>query len=60
MSHTGSPSEATMAQARVRREQRADEVERRTEDLVQFHDAGVLTDAELEEQKVRLRWDLGR
>lgn len=38
-------------------ESRAD-LERRIEELEVFYDAGVLTDAELEEQKARLRWHL--
>ena len=38
----------------------ADEVERKTNELLEFRDAGVLTEAEFEEQKVRLRWGIGR
>jgi hypothetical protein len=38
----------------------ADEVERRTEELLEFRNAGVLTEAEFEEQKVKLRWGIGR
>lgn len=34
------------------------EVERKTEELLAFRDAGVLTEAELEEQKARLHWGL--
>lgn len=37
---------------------RADELERRTKELAAFRDAGVLTEAELEEQKAKLRWGL--
>jgi hypothetical protein len=35
---------------------RADEVEQKTSDLVEFRNAGVLTEAEFEEQKAKLRW----
>jgi hypothetical protein len=40
------------------RDAQAAELERRIEELQVFRDAGVLTDGELEEQKVRLRWRL--
>jgi hypothetical protein len=48
------------AEALARRESRAVEIEDKTQELIAFHEAGVLTDAELEEQKVRLRWNIGR
>jgi hypothetical protein len=37
---------------------RAAEIEQRTNELVEFRDAGVLTEAELEEQKAKLRWSI--
>jgi hypothetical protein len=42
----------------VRADESRAEIERRIEELEVFRDAGVLTDAELEEQKARLRWHL--
>ena len=44
--------------AAQRRETEAAEIERKTEELLAFRDAGVLTEAELEEQKARVRWGL--
>ena len=37
---------------------RAEEIEQRTNELVEFRDAGVLTEAEFEEQKAKLRWGI--
>ena len=34
------------------------QIERKTLELVEFRDAGVLTEAEFEEQKVKLRWGI--
>jgi hypothetical protein len=36
----------------------AQDMDRRREELIVFREAGVLTQAELEEQMVRLRWGL--
>jgi hypothetical protein len=36
----------------------AQDMKRRREELIVFQEAGVLTQAELEEQMVRLRWGL--
>jgi hypothetical protein len=36
----------------------AENLERRREELIVFRDAGVLTEAELEEQMAKLRWGL--
>jgi hypothetical protein len=36
----------------------AAEIERKTKELLVFRDAGVITEAELEEQKARLHWGL--
>jgi hypothetical protein len=41
-----------------RSDDRAAELERRTKELEVFRDAGVLTDAELQEQMARVRWRL--
>lgn len=41
-----------------RADKRAAELERRTKELEVFRDAGVLTDAELEEQTAKVRWRL--
>jgi hypothetical protein len=35
-----------------------EDMDRRREELIVFREAGVLTQAELEEQMVRLRWGL--
>ena len=35
-----------------------DEVEQKTLELAEFRDAGVLTEAEFEEQKAKLRWGI--
>jgi hypothetical protein len=42
----------------VRTDESPTEIQRRIEELEVFRDAGVLTDAELEEHKARLRWHL--
>ena len=34
-------------------------IERKTLELAEFRDAGVLTEAEFEEQKAKLRWGIG-
>jgi hypothetical protein len=36
--------------------ERADELERKTKELAVFRDAGILTEAELEEQMAKFRW----
>ena len=36
----------------------ADEMKDRVQELVDYRDAGVLSDAELEEQKTRLHWGI--
>jgi hypothetical protein len=38
--------------------ERAEQMERKTVELAEFRDAGVLTEAEFEEQKVKLRWGI--
>jgi hypothetical protein len=42
----------------VRGTKRGEEIEQRTRDLAEFRDAGVLTQAEFEEQKAKLRWGI--
>ena len=42
----------------TRADRRATELERKTKELEVFRDAGVLTDAELEEQTAKVRWHL--
>jgi hypothetical protein len=37
----------------------ADEMKARVQELVDYRDAGVLSDDELEEQKAKLRWGVG-
>jgi hypothetical protein len=37
----------------------ADEMKARMQELVDYRDAGVLSDDELEEQKAKLRWGVG-
>jgi hypothetical protein len=37
---------------------RAEEVEQKTSELVEFRNAGVLTEGEFEEQKAKLRWGI--
>jgi hypothetical protein len=34
------------------------ELEQKTNELLEFRDAGILTEAELEEQKAKLRWGI--
>ena len=36
----------------------ADELEQKTSELVEFKNAGVLTEGEFEEQKAKLRWGI--
>lgn len=38
--------------------ERAEQIERKTEELSEFRDAGVLTEAEFEEQKAKFRWGI--
>ena len=38
--------------------ERAEQVERKTIELAAFRDAGVLTEAEFEEQKAKVRWGI--
>ena len=38
--------------------ERAEQMERKTLELAAFRDAGVLTEAEFEEQKAKLRWGI--
>jgi hypothetical protein len=42
----------------VQDEQMSEETRRRRQELIVFWDAGVLSDSELEEQMVKLRWNL--
>jgi putative oligomerization/nucleic acid binding protein len=42
----------------VQQASRAEEIAQRTSELVEFRDAGVLTEAEFEEQKAKLRWGI--
>jgi hypothetical protein len=56
----GVPEDASGLETEADDITRADEVQRRTEELVEFRDAGVLSEAEFEEQKVKLRWGIGR
>ena len=37
---------------------RAEEIQQKTSELMEFRDAGVLTEAEFEEQKAKLRWGI--
>lgn len=34
------------------------DLEQKTNELLEFRDAGILTEAELEEQKAKLRWGI--
>jgi hypothetical protein len=45
-------------QRQVAAAERAEQMERKTVELAAFRDAGVLTEAEFEEQKVKLRWGI--
>jgi hypothetical protein len=38
--------------------ERAEQIERKTIELAAFRDAGVLTEAEFEEQKAKVRWGI--
>jgi Short C-terminal domain len=38
--------------------ERGRQIERKTLELAEFRDAGVLTEAEFEEQKAKLRWGI--
>jgi hypothetical protein len=42
----------------VQRARRAEEIEQKTSELIEFRNAGVLTEAELEEQKAKVRWGI--
>ncbi|MEK6277643.1 MAG: hypothetical protein AABM29_06515 [Actinomycetota bacterium] len=48
--------DASSPSSQDRAAERAEELERKTKDLEVFRDAGVLTEAELEEQKAKARW----
>lgn len=54
----GSRREAGTPGTQVEGPTRADEVEQKTSELIEFRNAGVLTEAELEEQKAKLRWGI--
>jgi hypothetical protein len=51
-------SEPSVLQRRAAAVERAEQMERKTEELAAFRDAGVLTEAEFEEQKAKLRWGI--
>jgi hypothetical protein len=42
----------------VHRAERTEEIDQKTKELLEFRDAGVITEAELEEQKAKLRWGI--
>jgi putative oligomerization/nucleic acid binding protein len=42
----------------VDRAQRAEEIDQKTSELAKFRDAGVLTEAEFQEQKAKVRWGI--
>jgi hypothetical protein len=54
-----SRSNAITANSQAQAAKRAEELEQKTNELVEFREAGVLTEAELEEQKAKLRWGIG-
>lgn len=56
----GVRDDAKSLEAQARETVWADEIKQRTLELVEFRDAGVLSEAEFEEQKINLRWSVGR
>ncbi|MDQ2938994.1 MAG: SHOCT domain-containing protein [Actinomycetota bacterium] len=48
----------SILQHRAAAAERAEQIERKTGELSEFRDAGVLTEAEFEEQKAKLRWGI--
>jgi hypothetical protein len=50
--------EPVILQRQVAAAERAEQIERKTVELGAFRDAGVLTEAEFEEQKAKLRWGI--
>jgi hypothetical protein len=51
-------SESSVLKHRAAAAERAEQIERKTIELAAFRDAGVLTEAEFEEQKAKLRWGI--
>jgi hypothetical protein len=51
-------NEPSVLQRQVAAAERAEQIERKTGELSEFRDAGVLTEAEFEEQKAKLRWGI--
>jgi hypothetical protein len=52
------PSEPNLLQRQGAAAERAEQMERKTVELAAFRDAGVLTEAEFEEQKAKFRWGI--
>jgi hypothetical protein len=50
--------EPGILQRQVAAAERAEQMERKTVELAAFRDAGVLTEAEFEEQKAKVRWGI--
>jgi hypothetical protein len=50
--------EPSVFQRQVAAADRTEQIERKTMELSEFRDAGVLTEAEFEEQKAKLRWGI--
>ena len=50
--------EPSVLQRQTAATDRAEQIERKTVELAEFRDAGVLTEAEFEEQKAKLRWGI--
>jgi plasmid stabilization system protein ParE len=60
MDHADAREGAGDQAATARAKASAEEIERRTQELVEFRDAGALSEAEFEDRKARLRWSVGR
>jgi hypothetical protein len=56
----GVRDDAKSPETQAREAMWADEIKQKTLELVEFRDAGVLSEAEFEEQKIKLRWSVGR
>lgn len=56
----GVRDDARSLETQARQTTHADEVKARTQQLVDYRDAGALSEAEFEEQKMKLRWSVGR
>jgi hypothetical protein len=54
----GIRDDPSIARRGFQQAERAEEIEQKTSELMAFRDAGVLTEAEFEEQKAKLRWGI--